>query len=87
MSEVKSINPYNNKVVGTYQLHSKEEIQTILHKANERYLEWRATGINHRSRLMHNAAGILRSDAEKYAVVISEEMGSHTQNFITRIQL
>ncbi|MCW5519480.1 NAD-dependent succinate-semialdehyde dehydrogenase [Aureitalea sp. L0-47] len=86
MKEVQSINPYNNKVVDTYTLHSSEQLNALLERAHRRYLKWRKTHFSERSELMKKAAHILRKDAKLYASNISDEMGKPISQAIAEVE-
>jgi succinate-semialdehyde dehydrogenase / glutarate-semialdehyde dehydrogenase len=72
---MKSINPYNNEVLKEYDTHTKEEVMQGIEKAQKTFLEWRETSFSERSRLMKKAAQVLNDNQEKYAKIISLEMG------------
>ncbi|MBP7272733.1 MAG: NAD-dependent succinate-semialdehyde dehydrogenase [Saprospiraceae bacterium] len=70
-----SINPYNGEIIGSYAAMSDEEIQRSLHKAELAYKHWRKTSFVHRADLMKKAAAILQENKEKFALLITNEMG------------
>ncbi len=70
-----SINPYNNQLLAEYSEHSSSEILKILEKSNSSFMSWRETTFAQRSKLMLNAAEILKKNVETYARTISLEMG------------
>ena len=72
---MKSINPYNNEVLKEYEDHTQEQVNEGIEKAHRAFLEWRETGFSERSKLMHKAANVLNDNKEKYAKIISLEMG------------
>lgn len=72
---MKSINPYNNEVLKEFDPHTKEQVQEGIEKAHQAFLKWRETGFEERSKLMRKAAELLKEREEKYAKIISLEMG------------
>jgi len=72
---MKAINPTTNEVIREYEEHSSEEIHHILELADHSFKSWRLNEFADRSDLMHSAAGVLRDNAEKYARLITVEMG------------
>ena len=73
--EVKSINPYNNEVLGATSQHSQEQLNAIIEKANEAFYRNKDMAISQRAKKMLNAGNILRDNVNTYATTISSEMG------------
>ena len=73
--EFKSINPYNNKVVGTYSALSKEETTAKLNKSQSAFNSWRKVPLTERTSLIKKAGQVLRDNVEEYAKMITLEMG------------
>lgn len=71
----KSINPYNGQTVGTYQGISDEELANKLDKSQTVFQSWKKVSMAERSKLMYNAAQVLRDNVEEYARMITLEMG------------
>ena len=72
---MQSINPTTGEPIREYPDHSDSEIQEILGKTQNAWLDWRSTSFDRRSRLMHAAADILRKKRETYARLMTLEMG------------
>ena len=73
--EFKSINPYNNQVVGTYQGITDAELTEKLELADTAFKTWRRVPIAEKARLMKKAGELLRDNVEEYALMITVEMG------------
>jgi succinate-semialdehyde dehydrogenase / glutarate-semialdehyde dehydrogenase len=73
--EFKSINPYNGKVVGSYQEQSKGELQGVLIKSETAFASWKKVSLKERAALMVRAGEVLRENVEEYAQMITLEMG------------
>lgn len=73
--EFKSINPYNGDTLETYAVHSNKQVDAIIKKANETFINGKNVLISKRSKMMNRAAKILKKNIEKYATTISLEMG------------
>lgn len=71
----KSINPYNNEVVGTYESISDQALNDKLDLSKSAFEQWRKVSFEERKRLMIRAGEILRENVEEYARMISLEMG------------
>ncbi len=72
---MKAINPATNELIKDYKEHSDEEVAKILVEVDKEFLSWRETTFAHRAELMHAAAEEQRKNKQKYAEVISLEMG------------
>jgi len=72
---MKSINPYNNEVLKEFKPHTKDQVMKGIDKAQQTFLEWRERPFSERSRLMLNASKVLKENRDKYAKIISLEMG------------
>lgn len=70
-----AINPATDEVIKTYEEASPQEVETIIKKVHETFLDWRTTPFSERAAIMRKAAQILRDDVEKYARIMTEEMG------------
>ena len=73
--EFKSINPYNDKVVGQYTSLTQKELEEKLHKSKIAFESWRKVPLSERCRLLKKAEQVLRDNIEKYAQMITLEMG------------
>lgn len=71
----KSINPYNGEEINTFTGHSDSVIDERLKKSHQAFKSWRKVPIDDRSRMMENAAGLLRKNLDEYARTITLEMG------------
>ena len=70
-----SINPSTGKIIKEFSELTEENIASDIKKAGKSFSKWRITDLKHRSRLLNNVAEDLRSNCEKYAELITEEMG------------
>ncbi|HEY6626143.1 MAG TPA: aldehyde dehydrogenase family protein, partial [Ignavibacteriaceae bacterium] len=72
---IQSINPANLQVIKTYQSMLPSEVNNILELTNSVFEEWKDTSFSHRSKLMTNAADVLRVKKEEYSRLMTLEMG------------
>ena len=72
---LKSINPFNNSIIAEYDEYSPEKVNEIIKKTQADFLLWKEKSFDYRKKRMENAAKILRDNKEKYAMLITEEMG------------
>ncbi len=68
-------NPYTGEVLKTFPTASEADINNAIEKADTAFSAWRETAFSERARIMQNAADILRRDVEKYAPILTIEMG------------
>jgi succinate-semialdehyde dehydrogenase/glutarate-semialdehyde dehydrogenase len=72
---LQSINPFNQEMIQNYIEHSQDEINSIIYETNGTFSEWKRTEFDTRSKLLHNAASILKKNIEIYSKIITMEMG------------
>jgi succinate-semialdehyde dehydrogenase / glutarate-semialdehyde dehydrogenase len=73
--KLKSINPYNGKVLDEFEEMSDTELQSVIERSGKAFDHWRLTDTDLRSSMIRKVASILQSNAELYASAITEEMG------------
>lgn len=71
----KSINPFDQKLIAEFQPHDQSAIDQKLKLASSTFTSWKKTAFQHRSDLLKKAATVLRDNREKYAKIMSMEMG------------
>ncbi|OWW25653.1 succinate-semialdehyde dehydrogenase [Zobellia sp. OII3] len=81
-----SINPYNGKKLYEFNELTKNDLESKLKVSHQCYLEWKETSFEERSRLMHKAAEQLRQNKERYAEVITLEMGKPISQSIAEVE-
>ncbi len=69
------INPATEEVVNTYTEYRLEDVQEILKKSHQAFLDWKKTTFAERAKLMKNAAQILEENGDEYARLMALEMG------------
>lgn len=75
MNVFKSIFPYNLQVIAEYPLMNTQDIDSALSKAAKGYMHWSAHGFAHRAGVLNKAASILRAEKDRFATLITNEMG------------
>ncbi|MEB2774495.1 NAD-dependent succinate-semialdehyde dehydrogenase [Algoriphagus sp. D3-2-R+10] len=75
MTIIKSINPYSGELLAEFQSHSEEDIEKKLSAGSIAFSNWKETDVSKRAELMNKAAKVLKDKREKYAKIISLEMG------------
>lgn len=73
--EFYSTNPYNGEQVGKYTAQTEEETTVVLNSSGKVFKAWKNTSLSYRTKLLQQAAGVLRENVEEYAEMITKEMG------------
>lgn len=73
--EFKTSNPYNGEIIETYQALTENELDAKLNKAQEAFTSWKKVSLGERCKLMKKAGEILLENVERYAKLMSLEMG------------
>jgi len=72
-----SVNPYNQELLAQYPLLTSSELDQKIAQAEKAYKDWRKTSFAQRSELLLHLSAILKRGNEKYARLITDEMGKH----------
>lgn len=75
---IQTVNPTTGKVIKTYDEMSEKVVNEIIEKTHKAYLASRETTFSERKKAMLNAANLLRKNQDKYANIITQEMGKPT---------
>ncbi len=83
---IKSINPATDEEIKIYNEMSETEVDKILLTSNQEFLSWRKTDFNLRSSKMKKAAEVLRSKKNKWADIMTLEMGKPIAQSISEVE-
>ncbi|HZQ48732.1 MAG TPA: NAD-dependent succinate-semialdehyde dehydrogenase [Candidatus Dormibacteraeota bacterium] len=72
---LRSIDPATGKELATFPEADDAAVEAAIAKAYEVRHGWRDAGIEHRTRLLKNVAGVIRADKARYASILTAEMG------------
>ena len=72
---LKSVNPFDQTLLGEFPEHDEQAISARLDKAVAAFRMWKRENFSSKTPLMRNVAELLRSNKKKYAETISREMG------------
>lgn len=86
MSTIKSINPYNGKLINTFETQTNSDVDLQLDKASKRFDSWKLTSFSERKKLMLQVAQVLKSNKQEYAELITKEMGKPIKQAIAEIE-
>lgn len=73
--KIKSINPATEEVMKEYSLMSKKEIDNKVDMAKEAFIKWKEIAVEKRVKLIKKVAQLLKKNKERYASLITREMG------------
>src|SRR5216110_3571717 len=72
---IESINPATEEVIATFEQFTPAQVEQALVEADAAFRQWREQSFAERSRAMRRAAELLRKRKERYAGLITAEMG------------
>lgn len=72
---IETINPATSEVIKRYEEFTATEVNKIIDAVHEEYLQWKDVPLSVRAEKMCKAAEVLNKNVDKYAKIISEEMG------------
>ena len=75
MTSIESVNPATEAVLARFQSHSPADVEAALAEADAAFRLWRVTSIDDRAVAMHALARVLRDRKDRYARLITLEMG------------
>ncbi len=70
-----TINPYTNEVVATFPDATQKDVDAAIAEAHEAFLSWRRSPFATRTAVLAKAAELLRADRQRYAELLTLEMG------------
>lgn len=83
---MKSINPATEKEIKTYQTHDNNAVEGALTLAEATFRSHRLTSFSNRAKCMNNAANILEDEKEKWAKLLTSEMGKTLKSAIAEVE-
>ncbi|PYP55203.1 MAG: NADP-dependent succinic semialdehyde dehydrogenase, partial [Gemmatimonadetes bacterium] len=72
---VESVNPATEAVIASFEQFTPAQVEQALVEADAAFRQWRRQSFGERSNAMRRAAELLRSRKERYAGLITAEMG------------
>jgi len=72
---IATINPFNNKVVKTFEEMKPEAVDAAITQAEDTFKTWRTRPFSRRSELLHRVAQLMREGSDKLSKLITLEMG------------
>lgn len=79
-------NPYNSKLLNTYETQSDLDVETIIAKAHQTFIKFKNKKPDSRASKMQNVADILIKNKLKYAQQITLEMGKPISQSLAEVE-
>lgn len=80
------INPVSNEKVGSFPEMTSDDVKNIIDDADKAWLQWKRQPFEQRAELMNKAAEVLKSGKEKYAEIMTREMGKIYKQGLAEIE-
>tara|TARA_Y100000748_G_scaffold83881_1_gene69360 strand:+ start:1431 stop:2804 length:1374 start_codon:yes stop_codon:yes gene_type:complete len=84
--QLNSINPKNNQSINSWKVHSEDEVELILDKANNAYLDWKNTKLSFRINCLDDISKLLKERSIEYGRLMADEMGKPLSQGIAEIE-
>ncbi len=85
MSSIKTINPYTEEVEKVFEAHTSNEVQQFLEDAEKCYQNWRWETFENRAKVVQAVADEMRKNQQKYAELITKEMGKPLKEALVEV--
>jgi succinate-semialdehyde dehydrogenase/glutarate-semialdehyde dehydrogenase len=83
---LKSVNPYNGELLGEFDEHGNNYINSAIDKAEFTFKKLSKTSFKYRAERMLNCAKILRENKDSYASIITREMGKVIKESLAEVE-
>jgi succinate-semialdehyde dehydrogenase/glutarate-semialdehyde dehydrogenase len=84
---IKSVNPYNNQVLKTFEEHTDKQVDDMLSQAQNAYGAWRKTSFKDRSDYLGRVAKAMQDRIQELAGLASLEMGKRIRESVGELKL
>ena len=80
-------NPYTGEVLKTFPDATDADVEQAIGRAHRAFLAWKDVPVSRRGRVLQKAADILRRDADRYARLLTLEMGKRFAEAQAEVEL
>lgn len=84
---IATVNPLTEEVLQVYELMSDDEATQVIEKSHSAFLDWRLRSLEDRAAVMSRIAEELRSSAEEFAQLMTNEVGKLLSDSRSEIEL
>lgn len=86
MPKLQTVNPATGQPLAQYELHTATEVDAKLARSRGTFLDWRETAYQDRAAALFRLAGVLKERRERYARVMTEEMGKPIAQSLAEVE-
>lgn len=83
---MKVINPATEEVIDEYEKDNEDDLYDALDIAEKRFETWSERSLQDREKLLSNAADVLRDGKQRYAEIMTKEMGKPIAQSISEVE-
>ncbi len=83
---MQSVNPFSGEVIKNYPEYTSEEVNSIIHQADEAFQQWKLTSFEQRAKLMRNLQASLLEKKVELAGIMVAEMGKVLREAVGEIE-
>ncbi len=83
---MQATNPATGNQLAVYDEDDDADVEATLETAQSTFEEWRDVPLREREQLLENAAAVLRENKQKYAELMTEEMGKPISQAISEVE-
>ncbi len=84
--ELKSVNPKNNHLIDSWNIHNSHDLNNILENANKAYLKWKDTDLSLRINCLEEISNLLIEGAKEFGTIMADEMGKPLAQGLAEIE-
>ncbi|MGB3781272.1 MAG: NAD-dependent succinate-semialdehyde dehydrogenase [Tunicatimonas sp.] len=81
-----SLNPLTGQLIREFEEHDDQAVQKMLNRAEDTFECWREVTFAERATRMHAAARQLRQNKDRYAQLMTDEMGKLTREAVAEVE-
>src|SRR3989338_7071720 len=82
----KTINPATEEVIAEHDMMPKDEILSVAGQCDDAFMQWKSTDVSARASYFRRLAQVLRHNREKYARLMTLEMGKPIKQSLTEVE-
>ncbi|CAM4300700.1 MULTISPECIES: NAD-dependent succinate-semialdehyde dehydrogenase [Zobellia] len=86
-SSIKTVNPFNNKLVKEFPPMTDAQLAAIIDKADEAFQSWKKTSFEKRAQIIQKVASLMRKRKEELGKLATLEMGKLLAESIYEVEL
>ena len=84
--KLNSINPKNNKIIHSWDIHNDDEIELIISKSHSAFQKWKDTEITFRLECIKKISKLLRDRTKEFGTLMANEMGKPLKQGIAEVE-